>query len=225
MQRKVFDKVVSTGGVVLVVVLLIAGGLLTWGHSFAQGNVHDQLAQQQIYFPQQSEISAVKAQFAKGGQKAVTDPEFPNAALMIPALEPYAGKQVLTGKEAQVYSNDFINQHLYAMPLHGVYSLVSSASRTAKPGSAKATQFAALETTVFQGTTLRGLLLEAYAFGTIAVIMMWAAIASFVGAALLLILTVLGIRHATRTPEEDRLFEHRLTNSESVEDEMAVPVA
>jgi hypothetical protein len=117
MQRKVFDRLASGVGAALVVILLIAGGLLVWGHSFASSNVHNQLAQQQIYFPKQSEINAVKTQYAKGGQKAVTDPEFPNAALMIPALEPYAGQQVLTGKEAEVYANDFIGQHLYAMPL------------------------------------------------------------------------------------------------------------
>jgi hypothetical protein len=34
MSRKVFDYVASAGGVVVVVGLIIAGGLLTWGHSF-----------------------------------------------------------------------------------------------------------------------------------------------------------------------------------------------
>lgn len=207
MQRKVFDRLASGIGAALVVILLIAGGLLTWGHSFAQSNVHNQLAQQQIYFPAKAEINAVRAQYAKGGQKAVTDPEFPNAKLMIAALEPYAGRQVLTGKEAQVYADDFIGQHLYAMPLHGVYSKVSTAERSAKPGSKQAAEMAALETTVFQGTTLRGLLLEAYGFGTIAVIMFWASIACWIGAAVLLVLTVLGIRHSARTSTEERLFE------------------
>jgi hypothetical protein len=207
MQRRVFDRLASGIGAALVVILLIAGGLLVWGHSFASSNVHNQLAQQQIYFPKQSEINAVKAQYAKGGQKAVTDPEFPNAKLMISALEPYAGKQVLSGKEAQVYANDFIGQHLYAMPLHGVYSQVSGAARTAKPGSKQATTLAALETTVFQGTTLRGLLLEAYGFGTISVIMLWAAIVSFIGAAVLMLLTALGFQHAKRVSAEERLFE------------------
>jgi hypothetical protein len=207
MQRRVFDRLASGIGAALVVILLIIGGLFVWGHSFASSNVHNQLAQQQIYFPKQSEINAVKAQYAKGGQKAVTDPEFPNAKLMIEALEPYAGKQVLSGKEAQVYANDFIGQHLYAMPLHGVYSQVSGAARTAKPGSKQATTLAALETTVFQGTTLRGLLLEAYGFGTISVIMLWAAIVSFIGAAVLLLLTAMGIRHSNRVSAEERLFE------------------
>ncbi len=51
MQRKVFDRLASGVGAVLVVVLLVAGGLLLWGQSFASSNVHDQLAQQQISFP------------------------------------------------------------------------------------------------------------------------------------------------------------------------------
>ena len=207
MQRKVFDKLASGIGAALVVILLVAGGLLLWGQSFASGNVHDQLAQQQIYFPKQAEINAVKAQYAKGGQNAVTDQEFPNAKLMIAALEPYAGKQVLTGKEAQVYANDFIGQHLYAMPYHGVYSQISAAGFAAKPGSKQATTLSALKTTSFMGTTLRGMLLEAYAFGTIAAVMLWGAIAAFAGAAVLLILTGLGLRHANRTAAEKRLFE------------------
>jgi len=44
MSRKVFDILASTGGVVVVVVLVIAGRLLTWGHSFVNSNVHNQLA-------------------------------------------------------------------------------------------------------------------------------------------------------------------------------------
>ena len=207
MQRKVFDKLASGVGAVLVVVLLAAGGLLTWGHSFANSNVHNQLAQQQIFFPTQGEINAVKAQYAKGGQKAVTDGEFPNAKLMIPALQPYAGKQLLTGEEARVYANDFLGQHLYAMPYHGVYAKISAAGFAAKPGSKQATELAALKQTSFMGTTLRGMLLEAYGFGTIGVVMFWGAIASFIGAGVLLVLTILGIQHSTKVGNEERLFE------------------
>ena len=54
MSRKVFDKLTSAGGIVAVVVLLVAGGLLMWGHSFVNSNVHSQLAQQQISFPPQA---------------------------------------------------------------------------------------------------------------------------------------------------------------------------
>ena len=54
MKRKVFDQIASGVGVVIVVVLLVAGGLLTWGYTFAHSNVHDQLAQQQVFFPPKS---------------------------------------------------------------------------------------------------------------------------------------------------------------------------
>jgi hypothetical protein len=204
MQRKVFDKVASTGGAVMVVVLLIAGGLLIWGATFANSNVHTQLSAQQIYFPTQSEINTVEHQYATTGK--TTDPEFPNRA-MVAHIAPYAGQQVLTGKQAETYANWFIGQHLAAMPYAGVYSKVSTAARSAKPGSAQATQLSGLETTVFQGTTLRGLLLEAYAFGTIGVIMLLAAIASFVGALLMALLVGGGLLHATRTAPEDKIFE------------------
>ena len=206
MQRNVFDRLASGVGAVLVVILLVAGGLLVWGNSFANSNVHNQLAQQQVFFPKQSEINAVKTQFARGGQKAVTDPEFPNAKLMVAALEPYAGQQVLTGQGAEVYADDFLGQHLYAMPYHGVYATISGAAMAAKPGSTLATSLSALKQTSFMGTTLRGMLLEAYAFGTIGTVMIWGAIAAFAGAAILLLLTGLGIRHANRVSTEQRLF-------------------
>ena len=52
--------------------------------------------------------------------------------------------------------------------------------------------------TLFKGTTLRGLLLNAYAFGTVATIAGIGAIVSFVGAAVLLVLSGLGFAHARR---------------------------
>ena len=51
MRRKVFDKLASVGGVVLVIVLAVAGTLLLFGYSFANNYVHTQLAEQQITFP------------------------------------------------------------------------------------------------------------------------------------------------------------------------------
>ena len=50
MRRMVFD-IAGTGGPLLVVVLLVAGGLLLWGHAFANSSVHHQLAQQ-VVFPE-----------------------------------------------------------------------------------------------------------------------------------------------------------------------------
>ncbi len=58
---------------------------------------------------------------------------------------------------------------------------------------------------VFQGTTLRGLLLNAYAFWQIGQIALYAAIAAFVGGAIFLVLAILGFLHIRRTPAEAEL--------------------
>ena len=58
---------------------------------------------------------------------------------------------------------------------------------------------------VFQGTTLRGLLLNAYAFWQIGQIALWGAIAAFVGGAIFLVLAILGFLHMRRTPAEAEL--------------------
>ena len=59
--------------------------------------------------------------------------------------------------------------------------------------------------TIFQGTTLRGLLLKAYAFWQIGQIALYAAIAAFAGGAIFLVLSILGFLHMRRTPAEAEL--------------------
>jgi len=190
MPRRVFDLLVSLAGAVLVVVLLVAGGLLMWGASFAESNVHSQLARQEIYFPPAAAFAHAKpgTEFTPG---------------MIPYLKPYAGKELLTGPEAEAYADHFIAVHLYEMPYHGVYAKISAAAR-AEPNNPA---LKALEQVSFLGTTLQGLLLEAYAFATIGEVMFWGSIASFVLAFVLAVLVALGIRHAGRVPPTERVFD------------------
>jgi hypothetical protein len=192
MSRKAFDVLTSTGAAVVVVVLLIAGGLLSWGHSFVSSSVRSQLAQQQIYFPPAAAFAHPKA-----GTEIT--------ASMIPSVSQYAGQQLLTGAQAQVWADDFIAVHLSEMPYGGIYSKISAAA-IANP---KSTSLAALKETSFMGTTLRGLLLEAYAFSKIGEVMLFGAIASVILAAIMAILVALGLSHAARTPEEARLLEPR----------------
>jgi hypothetical protein len=189
LSRKAFDLITSTGGAVVVVVLLAAGGLLTWGHSFVISNVHDQLAQQQIYFPP-------KAAFAHPKPAAEITPS------MIPSVSRFAGQQLLTGEQAKVYADDFIAVHLSELPYHGVYAKISAAA-LANPTNA---QLQALKQTSFLGTTLRGLLLEAYAFSKVGQVMLWGAVASFILAAVMLVLVALGLAHARRTPREAQIL-------------------
>ena len=189
MSRKVFDILASVGGIAIVVALVVAGGLLTWGHSFVNSNVHNQLSQQQIYFPP-------KAAFAHPKAGTEITPS------MIPSVSQFAGQQLLTGEQAKVYANDFIAVHLSEMPYGGVYSKVSAAA-LANPKNA---QLAQVKQTVFTGTTLRGLLLEAYAFSTVGVIMLWGAIVSFILAGVVAVLVGLGFWHARRTSEEEQIL-------------------
>ena len=189
MSRKVIDILTSTGGVVVVVVLLVAGGLLTWGHSFVNSNVRTQLAQQQISFPPQAAFAHAKA------GTGITPS-------MIPSVSQYAGQPLVTGDQAKVYANDFIAVHLSEMPYGGVYSKISAAS-LANPTNPKLT---ALKQTSFMGTTLRGLLLEAYAFSTIGGVMLLGAIASFILAAFMSVLVGLGFWHARRTSYETQML-------------------
>jgi hypothetical protein len=71
-----------------------------------------------------------------------------------------------------------------------------SAEAIAQPKNAA---LAAQVNTVFKGETLRGLLLNAYAFGTMGTIAGIAAIGAFIAAAVMLLLSGLGLMHARRT--------------------------
>jgi len=56
--------------------------------------------------------------------------------------------------------------------------------------------------TVFKGTMLRGTLLTAYAFGTLGSIAGIAALVSLAGAGVMLLLSILGLLHIRRSPED-----------------------
>jgi hypothetical protein len=189
MPRRVFDILTSAVGLVLVVVLLVAGGLLMWGYNYDHSNVHNQLAEQEIFFPPQAAFA-----HAKAGTEITPS--------MIPSVSKYAGQELLTGQQAEAYADHFIAVHLSEMPYGGVYSKISTASRAAPTN----TKLAALEQTSLQGTTLRGLLLEAYGFSQIGTVMLWGSIASFVAAFLMLMLVGLGFRHGRRSPAGEELL-------------------
>lgn len=185
MRRRTFDALASIGGLVLAVVLAIGGGLLVWGHNFVSNEVHNQLAAQKIYFP------------ASGNPALTALPAADRAA-----MSHYAGQQMLTGTQAQVYADHFIAVHLREIGGGKTYSQLSTAAQA----SPKNTALAAQVETVFRGTTLRGMLLNAYGFWTMGQIMLTAAIVAIAGAALLLILSLLGFWHLSRTELAAELF-------------------
>jgi hypothetical protein len=183
MPRRTFDLLVSSTGMMLTIVLLVAGGLLYWGYSFANNNVHDQLAAQKIFFPPK-------------GSQALAPPEIGRY------LNQYAGQQLVNGAQGQAYANHFIAVHLREAAGGKTYAQVSSLALQ-NPND---TKLAGQVQTLFRGETLRGLLLNAYAFWKIGQIALVASIASFALAAVMLVLTVLGFWHLRRVAPTEELM-------------------
>jgi hypothetical protein len=171
MQRRMLDTVISGVGLALVAILIVAGSLLTWAHSFITTEVHTQLAAQQIYFPPNGSPATAGADFA--------------------AMRQYAGQQLTNGAQAQVYADHFIAVHLKEIGGGKTYAQLSTQAQ-ANPSD---TKLAGTVETMFKGETLRGLLLNAYAFGTMGTIAGIAAIAAFIGAGVMLLLSMLGLWH------------------------------
>jgi hypothetical protein len=128
--------------------MILVGVVALIGGGYDRQVVHDQLAPQKVFFP------------AKG------------SPALLPGVEQYAGQQVLNGAQAKAYANQFINVHLSKIAGGKTYSQVSAAS-IADPKNATLT---AQKATLFQGETLRGLLLNAWGWslvGTIATLAGW----------------------------------------------------
>jgi len=188
-KRGTIDLVLTAFGGVIVVVLLVAGGLLTWGSNFANDYVHKELKAQHIYFGD-------KAALTKEGR---TD------------LLPYAGVQVVNGQQARAYAS-YIEHHLDGIASGQTYAdlgapetAAKAAVTAAKTSGASAAEVAAVQAkadtitnqrnTLFKGETLRGLLLSTFAWTTMGRIAGIAAIVCFVAAGVMAVLVLLGVRH------------------------------
>jgi hypothetical protein len=143
---------------IATIVFLIIGGLAYWAHQFTGNMVRSELAAQKIYFPE------------KGS--AALDPD------TYPDLQQYAGQLVDTPEKAKAYANGYIGRHLEKIAAGKVYSEVSTEAQK-DPTNQKLQQ---QKQTLFQGETLRGMLLTSgYGFGTVGQI---AGIAAYVAFAL-----------------------------------------
>ena len=186
MNRKSFDKIASVIGLLLAGFLIVIGGILQYGGNFATDQVATQLKPQAITIPAENgdpKVSAeVKKFFADNGEKVMT-----------------------TGKQAQMYADHYIGFHMAEMP---TYAAASGANRAAAGAlaadptnpelQAAAKKASGTVETVFKGETLRGMLLTAYAFGTLGQIAMVASYVSFAGGLIFLILALLGFAHLRR---------------------------
>lgn len=147
-----------------VIVLALCAGIGYWGASFVHSNVHNQLASQKISFPAANDASI----------KALP-------AVDAAAMKQYAGQQMTTGDQANVYANNFIGVHLGEM---GMTYSQASGKYLAMPNktSPAAVKLGELRQTIFMGTMLRSSLLQAWGWYQIGTYALYAAIVLTLGA-------------------------------------------
>jgi len=174
-ERRAVDKVFILLGVLATVVLLGASALGFWGYKFATGQVRTELSAQKVYFPPK-------------GSPALDPKEFPD-------LQKYAGQLVDNGPKAKAYANGFIGRHLDKVAGGKTYSEVSALAMK-DPTNEKLKQQKA---TLFQGETLRGLLLgDGYSYWTFGIMALYTSLAALAGAVVMAVLVALGVRHLRR---------------------------
>jgi hypothetical protein len=193
MERRMIDVIVSAAGLLVAVVLIVFGVYFNDRYQFAQNNVHDQLVEQKIFFPEKGDL---------------TDEEREQ-----PGVVKYAGQAVDDGDKAQVYANEYINLHLKGIaggktyaelggPLFTLQDKVAAAEENNDPNlpelEAQLAELRAQRNTVFTGETLRGLLLTTYGFWQFGQEAQLATYVSWAAAAILIVLAVLGFVHANR---------------------------
>jgi hypothetical protein len=171
-ERRAIDKVFILLGVMATVLLLGASGLAWFGYNFATTQVRTELSAQKIYFPEK-------------GSPALDPAVYPD-------LQKYAGQLVDDGIKAKAYANGYIGRHLEKVAGGKTYSEVSALAMKDPTNQELQKQKA----TLFQGETLRGLLLgDGYAYWTFGMIALYASIAALVGAVVMALLVLLGLRH------------------------------
>ena len=176
--------------------------------NFAKTYVHNQLAEQQIVFTPVAALTAEEKQAR--------------------CLVDYAGQPLTTGKQAECYANHYIGLHVTLINDGKTYSPTSTAARglqaqataalartpraraasrcrTRPPPSAKATS-------LFQGETLRGLLLTSYGFSIFGERAEQAAWVAYLAALVLLLASLAGFVHAFSTSKNRFVMVEHDTN-------------
>jgi hypothetical protein len=150
--------------------LILAGAMAFAGGTYAQKVVHDQLAPQKIFFP-------------VAGSKLPAD------------LTQHAGQQVDTAAEAKAFADDYIGLHLKGIGKGQSYSQVSGAFLK-DPNNQ---QLAQQRQTLFMGETLRGMLLNAWGWGTVGNLARVAGIVLLLLGVVLLAIPLLALAAARRS--------------------------
>ena len=197
MKRRTLDVIFSIGGIGLAALLLVLGLVMTSNANFAKDYVREQLGEQKIRFK---------------AADALTAEDMKSACLV-----KYAGQDLLTGKQAECYANEFIGLHLQSTAKGLTYAELGDEQTAlrAKITAAQAandpqlpalqkqlTDMTAQRETLFKGETLRGLLLTSFGFSVFGVKGEQVALVAYIVAALLALLSIAGFVHAVLTPKD-----------------------
>ncbi len=203
MKRRTLDLIFAVGGVVIALLIVVLGLVLQNQANFAKNYVRDQLSEQKITF--------TPANFLKADESD-------------PCLKTYAAKPLTTGKQAACYANHYIGVHVKLINAGKTYSQTSTEARNLSAklaamtdqNSAAAKQLSkevkATEgkaTTLFQGETLRGLLLTSYGFSIFGDRAQQAADVCFLLALVLFLASIAGFVHAATKAAEQPILVHQ----------------
>jgi hypothetical protein len=175
MNRKIWDQLISTAGVVIAVALVVLGGLAVYGGNFGRDNVKDRLAPELVQFPPYDAMTPQEQ--AEVGQ--------------------YAGQQVTTGPQAEAFAR-YIGGHLTEVNDGKTYSQTSAAARAEGLDAKTAAELQAKADVLFKGETLRSILLNAYGWWTVATIALYAGWLMIAAGIVLGVLAGFGFVHARR---------------------------
>src|SRR5919106_1626576 len=170
-----WDQIVSGAGAVVAIVLLLLGAAALYGGSFGQDNVRDRLEPQKVTFPP---LEAMTPE-----EKA--------------AVGDFAGQTVDDGASAEAFST-YIGLHLEEINEGATYSETSSAARAEGLSEDEAGELQGKADTLFKGEALRGMLLNAYGWWTVATLAIYAGYGLIAAGVLLAVLAFLGFRHARK---------------------------
>ena len=175
MERKAWDRLVSTAALVLAVALLLVGGLAIYGGNFGQNNVRDRLEPENVTFAPYDAMSAEERQ----------------------SVGAFAGQQVTTGPQAEAFAR-YIAGHLVFINDGKTYAETSAAARVEGLDPKVAADLSAKADVLFKGETLRSIMLNAYGWWTVATIALYAGYVLVGAGIVLLVLAILGFVHASK---------------------------
>ena len=176
---------VGAGGIVLALGLVVLATQMKGNADFAEDYVARQLGQQRISFK---------------AADLLTDDERAK-----PCLVAYAGTLLTTGEQAECYANHFIGEHLPKVAGGKTFSemrevqtvlraQISAAQATNDPSvgdlQRQLAEVTGKRQSLFEGETMKGLLLTTYGFSTLGAKAGQAATVAFLGAGLVLLLSM-----------------------------------